>query len=175
MIIRKADLKDIKNSYAVYSNVLKSEEEGFSSIGWIRGVYPTQNTVIEAVNAGDFFVCEEDGKILACARINQIQVPDYANADWEFKNIADDKIMVLHTLAVDPGAAGKGIGTKFVKFYEEYAKNAGCTHLRMDTNEKNKNARRLYKKLGYKEADIIPCDFNGIPDIRLVCLEKKIG
>lgn len=51
----------------------------------------------------------------------------------------------------------------------------GCKYLRMDTNEKNTNARRLYKKLGYREADILPCTFNGIEGVRLVCLEKMLG
>ena len=40
--------------------------------------------------------------------------------------------------------------------------------LRMDTNEKNAAARRLYARLGYREADIVPCAFNSIPNVRLV-------
>ena len=32
----------------------------------------------------------------------------------------------------------------------------------------------LYKKLGYKEVSIVPCVFNGIPDVNLVCLEKHL-
>ena len=52
-------------------------------------------------------------------------------------------------------------------------KNA-CTMLRMDTQEMNVNARKLYQKLGYTEVDTVPCSFNGIADIRLVLLEKKI-
>ena len=44
----------------------------------------------------------------------------------------------------------------------------------MDTNAKNAAARRLYSRLGYREAGIVPCVFNGIPDVRLVCLEKKL-
>jgi len=32
----------------------------------------------------------------------------------------------------------------------------------------------LYKRLGYREAGIVPCVFNGIPDVMLVCLEKKL-
>ena len=44
----------------------------------------------------------------------------------------------------------------------------------MDTNEKNTNARKLYKKLGYKEPGIVPCVFNGIDGVQLVCLEKTL-
>ena len=45
----------------------------------------------------------------------------------------------------------------------------------MDTNERNTNARALYKKLGYDEVEMIPCTFNGIEGFHLVMLEKYIG
>ena len=46
--------------------------------------------------------------------------------------------------------------------------------LNQDTNENNKTARALYKKLGYKEISIVPCVFNGIEGVGLVLLEKKL-
>ena len=54
------------------------------------------------------------------------------------------------------------------------ARENGCTVLRMDTNAKNAAARRLYQKLGYAESDIVHCIFNGIPNVQLVLLEKKL-
>ena len=45
----------------------------------------------------------------------------------------------------------------------------------MDTNEKNVRARALYAKLGYQEPGVVSCTFNGIPGVRLVCLEKKLN
>ena len=44
----------------------------------------------------------------------------------------------------------------------------------MDTNERNAAARSLYAGLGYQEVGIVSCDFNGIPGVRLVCLEKLL-
>ena len=86
----------------------------------------------------------------------------------------DRDVFVLHTLTVDPDLSGRGIGCAFVQFYEDTARALGCTVLRMDTNEKNAAARRLYARLGYREADIVPCAFNSIPDVRLVLLEKRV-
>lgn len=51
----------------------------------------------------------------------------------------------------------------------------GCTVLRIDTNAKNVAARRLYARLGFREAAIVPCTFNGISGVALVCLEKRLG
>ena len=77
--------------------------------------------------------------------------------------------MVLHALAVDPLEKGKGCGRAFVAFYEDNAKQHGCIALRMDTNTR---ARNLYQWLGYEEIGIVESNFNGIPNVRLVCLEK---
>ena len=75
---------------------------------------------------------------------------------------------------VHPEAAGRGIGTRFVAFYEDLAREMGCPFLRMDTNALNKPARKLYASLGYREPGIVKCVFNGIPNVDLVCLEKKL-
>ena len=82
--------------------------------------------------------------------------------------------MVLHALVVSPKIKGKGYGTAFVDFYEKYALENGCPYLRMDTNAKNAAARSLYKKLGYIEVSTVPCVFNGIDGVQLVCLEKNL-
>ena len=62
----------------------------------------------------------------------------------------------------------------YTSFYESYAAKSGCAYLRMDTNQRNSAARSLYKKLGYTEVGIVPCEFNGIAGVNLVCLEKKL-
>ena len=172
--IRKAMQADVPAVAGIYDRILLKEEAGQVTIGWLRGVYPTEQTARAALAADDLFVMEADGVICATARINQVQVPEYRNADWRYADVPENEIMVLHTLVVDPLESGHGYGTKFVAFYEQYALENGCPFLRMDTNEKNSTARALYKKLGYREVGIVPCDFNGIPGVRLVCLEKKL-
>ena len=121
----------------------------------------------------DLFVMEDGGRIVASAVINQAQVPCYAEARWSVR-APDNEVMVLHTLTVDPDCGGRGFGRAFVRFYEEYARRHGCLHLRMDTNAVNITARGLYSKLGYTEVGIVPCVFNGIPNVMLVCMEKLL-
>ncbi|MBU5626310.1 GNAT family N-acetyltransferase [Oscillibacter sp. MSJ-2] len=169
---READIGPIEK---IYHRILERQEAGLASVGWIRGVYPTAQTAREALAAGELFVLEEDGAVAAAARINQRQVPEYKNARWRYADAPEEQIMVLHTLVVDPERSGMGYGTEFVRFYERYALQHSCPYLRMDTNAVNAAARRLYRGLGYWEADIVPCVFNGIPDVQLVCLEKRIG
>ena len=121
----------------------------------------------------EMYVLEEEGRILAAAKINQKQEDSYAKGAWT-RPAKDSEVMVLHTLVVDPGEAGRGIGTRFVAFYEDMAARSGCFALRMDTNARNAAARALYRKLGYAEVSIVPCVFNGIAGVNLVLLEKVL-
>lgn len=172
-MIRKATEKDIPAIAAIYEDIHTEEEAGRLTIGWERGVYPTEQTAADSIAKGDMFVCERDGQIVAAAKINNEQVDAYYGAPWEYA-ADDEEIMVLHTLVVSPSVQSSGVGKEFVSFYEKYALAEGCPYLRMDTNERNKRARAFYKKTGYKEIDIVPCKFNGIEGVNLVLLEKKL-
>ena len=174
MLIRKGKTGDIKRVAEIYDNIITEEENGRANVGWVRGVYPTEQTALDALNADELFVMEDNGVIVAAAKINKIQVPEYANAQWRYPDVPEEEIMVLHTLVVDPSQAGKGCGSAFVQFYEDYARAHNCPYLRMDTNSKNQAARKLYAHLGYWESGIVDCNFNGIPGVALVCLEKKL-
>ncbi len=173
-MIRKAVDSDLDAVVAIYNEILQLQENGAITAGWIRGVYPTRATAEDALRRNDLFVMEKDGVILGSAIINQLQVDVYAKAKWRHA-VDDEKIWVLHTLTISPKASGLGLGKQFVDFYESYALDHGCCALRMDTNERNHVARKLYKKLGYEEIDIVPTVFNGIPDVNLVLLEKQLG
>ena len=98
----------------------------------------------------------------------------YAAVPWQYE-ARPEQVLVLPTLVVAPAAAGHGYGTQFVRFYEQRARALGCPELRIDTNAKNAAARRLYAYLGYREAGTMPCNFNGIDGVSLVCLEKWLG
>lgn len=172
-MIRKAVTADIESVAEIYSKIHTEEEQGLVTVGWARGVYPTEQTAADAVSRGDLFVDDIEGKIVATGIINQIQVPEYADCRWQY-DVPASEVMVLHTLIVTPEERGRGCARKFMEFYESYALSQGCRYLRMDTQVKNKSARAMYAKLGFKEQGTVGCVFNGIAGVQLVCLEKKI-
>lgn len=173
MVFRKATEGDIPAICRIYDATHTVEEQGGSSIGWIRDIYPTEETARLSLGRGDLFVAEDDGQIVGAAIINKIQVDVYKNAPWQYP-AADEEVMVLHTLVIDPACTRRGYGRKFVDFYEAYAREQGCRYLRMDTNARNTRARAMYNALGYGEIGVVPCVFNGIPGVNLVLLEKKL-
>ena len=172
-MIRKATESDIPAVAEIYAHILANEDPAKPATGWLKGIYPVEATARAALGRDDLFVCIEDDKVVASAIINRTQVDVYADCKWSLE-CEDDEVMVLHTLTVEPACAGRGIGRKFVAFYEDYAREHNCKALRIDTNAVNVTARGLYSKLGYTEVGIVPCVFNGIPNVMLVCMEKLL-
>jgi len=172
-MIRKATAADLDGIAGIYDRIHTAEERGEATIGWQRGIYPERATAEAALARDDLFVQEEDGAIVGTGIINQLQVDSYAQGNWRYP--ADpSEVMVLHTLVIDPEKKGRGYGKTFVAYYEAYALQNGCPYLRIDTNERNAAARRLYRSLGYEEIGIVPCTFNGLEGINLVLIEKKV-
>lgn len=170
---RLAEQNDAKAVAEIYNKIHSNEEDGRCTTGWKRGIYPTEETAEKSIQKKEMFVGENNGKIVASGRINQEQGDEYSLVPWSFA-ANDDEVMVLHTLAVDPEFEGRGFAKNFIKFYESYALEKGCKVLRIDTNEINTKARNMYHKAGYREAATVPCIFNGIAGVNLVCLEKKL-
>ena len=171
--IRPATADDLPRIEQIYDAIHTAEETGAASVGWARGVYPTRATAQAALDDGALFVLTDGGALVAAGRIDRTQVPVYAQVPWQYA-APPEQVLVLHTLVVDPTIAGHGYGTQFVRFYARRARALGCTVLRIDTNAKNAAARRLYARLGFREAAIAACTFNGIAGVSLACLEKRL-
>ena len=158
---------------AIYDSIHTQEEAGITTTGWIRDIYPTEQTAARAINDREMYVLEENGRIAACGRINQMQDECYKDGAWRYP-AKPEQVMVMHTLVVDPQYGRMQYGTKFLQFYESFSKEYGCPFLRIDTNARNARARAFYSKYGYTEVGIVPCEFNGITGVDLVLLEKNL-
>ncbi len=173
LIFRKANRDDLDAIESIYDRTHDAEEAGLTTIGWVRGIYPVRETAEASLERDDMYVAEYYGRVVAAGIINKIQVNVYLDCDWDYA-APDDKVSVLHTMVVDPDMRGNGIGPAFAEFYEELSREQGCEVLRIDTNVRNKKARKMYEKLGYIETAIVPTVFNGIQGVDLVLMEKKL-
>ena len=55
-MIRKALAADIPAVASIYDKLHTEEEAGRATIGWIRGIYPTEDTARQALCRDDLFV-----------------------------------------------------------------------------------------------------------------------
>lgn len=173
-MIRKATPADLDAVLRLYEEMHDAQEAGLIRTNWKRGIYPSHVTALSALERDDLFVMEEDGRIIGSGIINQAQLGIYAGAAWRHA-VPDEQVCVLHTMMISPAEFGKGHARAFLAFYERYALAHGCPELRIDTSEINTPARAMYRKHGYREIGVASQDLNGIPDVRLVMLEKYLG
>lgn len=85
MMIRKATAADIPAIAAIYNALLDREEQGLLTTGWTRGIYPTEQTALDALTAGTLYVLEDEGRVTAAAKIDQHQMPQYAQCPWQYE------------------------------------------------------------------------------------------
>lgn len=170
---RPATERDIDAISAIYQEIHAAEAEGKACAGWQAGVYPVRATAEAALRRGDLFALTDGDTVVGAAIINHVQMPAYAQIHWT-RDAKEEEVMVLHTLVISPRLARRGYGTAAVAFYEDWARKNGCLCLRMDTNIHNVTARALYRKLGYREMEVVDCPFNGIASIPLLMLEKTL-
>lgn len=64
------------------------------------------------------------------------------------------KIGEGETMFIDEEYRGKGIGSAFLKSFEEWCKEKGITRLRLVASSRNIKAVGMYKKQGFGEYDI---------------------
>lgn len=173
IMIRKATEADIDAVTEIYSLIHDCEERGDVSIGWSRHVYPIRDTALQALSRGDLYVMLHEDTVVASAIINHNQDESYSRGNWTATAQAD-KVMVLHTLTVDPRREGNGYGRHFIEFYETFARRRGCTSLRLDTQHINHRAASLYPRLGYSQVGKVTSSFNGLHDVTLLLFEKLL-
>ena len=65
--------------------------------------------------------------------------------------VAETDYLVVDNVAVRPGLQGHGRGRRLLDFAEEHARGLGFGEIRLYTNRKMHENRRLYARLGYIE------------------------
>ena len=102
---------------------------------------------------------EEDGKIAAMLY--------WFDCAWEGKKVA-----YIYAVATDEAYRNRGLCRALMESTHEKLQSLGYAGAVLVPG--SLSLFSLYKKLGYTEAGIVPCTFNGLEGVELVCLEKKL-
>ena len=172
-MIRRAAAADLDAICAIYSEIFAHERETERFTQWIEGVYPTRETAGRGIDAGTMYVLEESGAVRASVILNSFQPAEYYEIPWLYP-VADEDVLVIHTLCVSPGFAGRGTGTRMVDFAAGVALGGGKRVIRLDTNAKNLPAQRFYLKNGYRLSGSHHALHEGVLDTELVYMERKL-
>lgn len=116
MQIRLASLKDIEDIMGLIKNCIKDMES--QGIYQWNDYYPTAEIFEEDIKSDSLYILEDESNCLGFVSINEDQSPEYKELLWLNDN---DKVLVIHRLAVNPKWQKQGIGRRLMDFAENFA------------------------------------------------------
>lgn len=124
-----------------------------------QGGYPHRAVIEADVARGDSYVVEDEGGVIATAMIGFAGERDYDRIEegaWLTACTSNDPCYgVVHRVAVDSRALGKGAATALLARAEDLARANGSASVRIDTHPGNAPMRSLLAKAGYTQCGII--------------------
>lgn len=169
--VRKATRQDLDALAELYDRAVLHLQATVNYPKWEYGVYPCRDSVEQAILKGEQFLCEEEGQLLGAFILNEDPKGAYEKGEWK-QTLSEGDYAVIHTLAVDPAAKGKGVGRRMVEFCISHGKQRGYKALRMDVVPENLPAIRLYESLGFTFAGQVDLERNH-PEIPLFSLYER--
>ena len=149
MIFQKAKIEEFENIKQFYWNLINEMKDENDKIGWKKGIYPTDEFLIESLKKQQFFTLKEQNQLYACVILNHDCNEGYNGILWSVE-CQQEEILSPHALAVIPMKQGSGIGTKVVEEIITYARLQHKKAVRLDILGTNQAAERLYTKCGFQ-------------------------
>lgn len=151
--------RDIEPLSRLYDRLNDHLAETVNHAGWIKGIYPTAETALNAVLEQSLYVATLDDVIVGSIVLNHVPEPAYAKAQWPTEG-SYDEMLVVRTLVVDPNYMQQGIALAMLEFARNLAIDSGFKALRLDVFENNTPAIALYKKADYRYVGTVDLELN---------------
>ena len=149
MRLELATQNDFDAIIAFYDDVTERTPEMAKYARWSKGKHPTVEGIRAYIDEGSMYLYRENDAIVGAIAITMYQGEDYHAIDWT-KQVADDKVAVIHILAVSPDTQGKGFGSEMIREAIRLAQSKGMQAIRLDALASNTLAHRLYERLGFE-------------------------
>lgn len=166
MQFRKAAECDLPSIVAI----LRAAADRMLSEGkcqWTK-TYPAPEDVSRDIMAGNAYVLEDDGKILAYGALVFSGEPAYDSLAGHW--LTDGKYIVVHRLAVSQNLENRGLGSRFMAECAAMALARGIKAFRIDTNFDNERMLAMLRK-----NDFVYCGEVSYPQGKRMAFEKEIS
>ncbi len=154
MIIRKATVDEYGKIRAFYHEMTDWLETASYGPGWKKDIYPSPEELLSALENGELWVCEEDGKYIASMIVNSHSQEEYSIVNWKI-DARDSEVLLIHALGVIPEYHGKGVSGAMVEHAITLAKAENKKAMRLDVLAGNLPAEKLYPKHGFELIETI--------------------
>ena len=149
MRLESATREDFDAIIAFYDDVIERTPTMATYARWSKWKHPTAEGIRAYIDEGCMYLYRANGIIVSAMAVTMYQGDDYHAIEWN-KQVADDKVAVIHILAVSPDYQGTGIGSEMIREAIRIAQDKGMEAIRLDALASNTPAHRIYKHLGFK-------------------------
>ena len=149
MRLEFATQNDFDAIIAFYGDVTVRTPDMTVYARWSKGKHPTEEGISAYINEGSMYIYRERGVIVGAMAVTMYQGEDYHAIDWS-QQVPDEKVAVIHILAVSPDAQGKGFGSEMIREAIRLAQNNGMQAIRLDALASNTPAHKIYERLGFE-------------------------
>ena len=149
MRLELATQNDFDAIIAFYNDVIERTPEMATYARWSKGKHPTVEGIRAYIDEGSIYLYRESGTIVSAMAVTMYQGEDYHAIDWT-EQMADDRVAVIHILAVSPDTQGKGIGSGMIREAIRMAESKGMQAIRLDALASNTPAHKIYERLGFE-------------------------
>ena len=143
--LRKATPADSPKIWDILSAAIQLRKEQ-GSAQWQDG-YPNPETVNNDIALEQGYVFESGDRIIGYVAIILNNEPAYDEIEGKWQS--DGDYYVIHRLAMDRNAGGKGLATQLLKAVEALALKNKIFSIRADTNFDNAAMLKIFKNLDY--------------------------
>ena len=124
--------------------------------------YPRAVHFLQDIRHASLYGVYDEGQLLGVACMDQNYHESYHSLAWDLSDS-----LIVHRVAVDPKAQGKGVGRQLLLHAEQLAKQKQARFVKIDTHPDNHKMLGLLKKLGYVEVGYLQA-------IHRIAFEKAI-
>ena len=149
MKLELATQNDFNAIIAFYDDVTERTPEMATYARWSKGKHPTTEGIRAYIGEGSMYLYRENDVIVGAMAITMYQGEDYHAIDWT-EQVSDDRVAVIHILAVSPDAQGKGIGSEMILEAIHLAHTRDMQAIRLDALASNTPAHKIYERLGFE-------------------------
>lgn len=148
MLIRKTTLADVDAAAQIYDDAREFMREAGNPTQWADG-YPNRDTIIEDIENGVSYVCEENGEILAVFMFKIGTDPVYEELH-EGMWLDREPYAVIHRIAVSKGSHGRGVAAFiFDECFKRYP------NLKVDTHRDNHPMQSALYRAGFHACGLV--------------------
>ena len=109
--IRIGNIDELGKVKDFYDSLIEEMQEAEYKPGWKKDIYPTMEMLREALEKGELYIGEEEGKTASCMILNRTCNERYQEISWPTK-AEPDQVLAVHTFGVHPRFSRPGTGKK---------------------------------------------------------------